>query len=352
MFRQGPVNTVRERLGRDGQPIAKYVVFAVFTLIVAALAAYALRPHGPGPAATQSIPPSDKIDAPEAGPEQPKLGPLAEALQAEIKAALQVHQWPPLVPTMNDVMNGPEAAPDVQRCGLPPPPAAAECTWGSETAPIRGVLVGDSMALDYAGPLREIALNSDGRFQIHVEAMPGCAFIDDLLHNDDQALMDTCPGRRQHAVDYIAQTQPTVVFIAHSYGRKFRPALPEMTPADWTGSLRRLVDTLGQRKVVLLAAPPMGYELQDCYGKRGSVPSDCVTGVGGRWNRLAYAERDLAAAATWTWIDSRPWFCAGRYCPAFVGTTPTRRDEEHMSPAYGSRLSPVIAESLHQAGVL
>ncbi len=162
-------------------------------------------------------------------------------------------------------------------------------------------------------------------------------------------------GKTRLAIEvakYIAQTQPTVVFIAHSYGRKFRPALPEMTPADWTGSLRRLVDTLGQRKVVLLAAPPMGYDLQDCYGKRGSVPSDCVTGVGGRWNRLAYAERDLAAAATWTWIDSRPWFCAGRYCPAFVGTTPTRRDEEHMSPAYGSRLSPVIAESLHQAGVL
>lgn len=359
MFQQGPLSTTRDRFRRDGrrrrydsQHPAKYVVFAVLTLVVAALVAYVSWPRGQGSANTPAVHRADDFGAQESGPGQPKLGPLGEKLQAEIAAALKARQWPPLEPTMEDVINGPAAAPEVQECGTPTLLSTVECTWGSNTAPIRGVLVGDSVALNYAGPLREIALNSDGRFQIHSEAMPGCSFIDDLLYDDDQSLMDACPGRRQRALDYIAETQPTVVFIAHAYRRKFRAALPEMTPADWTASLRRLVDKLGPRKVVLLAAPPIGFELQDCYGKRGSAPADCVTGADNRWKRLAYAEQDLAADAKWVWMDSRPWFCADRSCPAFVGTTPTRHDSVHMSPAYGSKISPVIAESLQEAGVL
>lgn len=355
MFAQGPLSAVRERLGRGGgygRPSVKYIAFAAFTLAVVALAVYALWPRGHGPIAPP--PAVERTSQAEAPAElaEPTLGPLAEALQSEIAAALQVRQWPLLNPTMDDAINGPAVVPEVEPCGVPTPPEDAECTWGSETAPVRAVLVGDELALNYAGPLRELALNSNGRFQLHVEAMPGCPFADDLIFNDDQAIMDACAGRRQRTVDYIAAKQPTVVFVAHSYGRKFRPALPEMTPADWTAALRRMVDKTGPHKVVLLAPPPIGYDLRECYGKPSSVPSDCTNGVSARWNRLAYAEQKLAADAKWAWIDSRPWFCSGRYCPAFVGTTPTRHDEEQMTPAYGSKISPVIAEALHEAGIL
>jgi hypothetical protein len=50
-------------------------------------------------------------------------------------------------------------------------------------------------------------------------------------------------------------------------------------------------------------------------------------------------------------MDSRPWFCSSRLCPSFVGSTPTKHDEEHMSPPYGAKISPVIGEALHADGV-
>lgn len=301
------------------------------------------------------VSPYDSSSSGESVPDGPPLGPLAAALQAEIVQALQATNWPSLDPSIESVLNGPKRDPEVSGCGGSEFPTADKCTWGADGAPVRAVLVGDSVALGYAGPLREIALASGGRMQVHVEAMLGCTFVNDLI--DRSSLSEACPGRKQHAIDVINATKPDVVIISNEYQRhKVVGADKFLTPAELSESKRAIVNKFiaNTRKVVFLAAPPGDAKIGECYGKRSSTPAECIGEVSEEWAVTASAEQDLAESFGGAWVDSRPWFCAsdGFLCPSFAGNTVTKIDEVHMSPAYGRKISAVIGESLTEAGVL
>ena len=105
-------------------------------------------------------------------------------------------------------------------------------------------------------------------------------------------------------------------------------------------------------KVAFLSGPPGEINIKDCFGKRSSVPADCIGRVTSQWKRMASVERKLAASVGGAWIDSRPWFCGSQQlCPSFVGVTPTKGDEFHLTAAYGQKIWPVINESFEIAGV-
>jgi len=137
-----------------------------------------------------------------------QMGPLGLALQREISEALKATAWPELNPSMESVIQGAPAAPEVEGCGSPSTTPGDDCTWGSPDAPVRIVLVGDSIGLSYANPLRLVAENSGGRVQLHIETLPGCQFADDLIDNPDEGVMDVCPARKQHAVDTSTTRNP------------------------------------------------------------------------------------------------------------------------------------------------
>jgi hypothetical protein len=269
------------------------------------------------------------------------VGPLAAALSADILAALKATEWPQLDPTMESVITGPESAPEADPGGGTAIPDQAACTWGSLTAPVRVVLVGDSVALSYVGPLREIALESNGQIQVHTEAMSGCKFVHDALDNADQSIMDACPARKQHAVEFINTTKPSVVIISNSYREsRFSESGDTVSAKQWGDSMRGIVDKFrsSTQKVVFLGAPPADVNIADCYGEKSSAPADCISRVTPQWVAIGGAEKDLAVSEGGVWVDSRPWFCTnGRSCPSFVGTIPTKHDAVHMSPAYGLR---------------
>lgn len=285
-----------------------------------------------------------------------KLGPAGSALQAQIAEALTAASWPELHPSIEDVIGGPNVPPDIAACsGLDQ--IDGSCTWGSSSAKTRIVLVGDSIAMTYVGPLKEIALNSGGAVQVHTEAMYGCEFVDDVLYIGDDKAMAACPAKKQHAIDYINATKPDVVIISNTYlEKRVNGADRKMTPADWTSSTNRIVAKIraSVNKIALLAAPPadVGVNIRDCYGKRSSTPSGCVNRVTRIWRLRASAEQDLAKSLGGIWIDSRPWFCMQDRCPSFADSTPTRWDDQHMSDVYGVRLAPVIGEALKRAGVI
>lgn len=317
-------------------------------LLAVAGVAYGVRP---APNVHASAPKSAPATA-RVGPEP--VGPQSAALRTEIEAALKAGPgWPQLDPTMESVIAGPADAPEIAACADPNADDAG-CTWGNADAPTRIVVVGDSVGLNYVGPLRDIALKSNGQVQVHSEAMPGCAFAADLIADDEQQV-PACTARKQEAVDYINTTKPAVVVVSNAYGDKtLQETGQEMEPEAWSDSLHRLVDQLRGSigKVVFVAAPPADRNPADCFGKAGSSPFDCISTVSQLWRRLADQEKRVASDIGGVWIDSRPWFCANlRFCPGFVGTTPTKHDAEHMSPAYGLKIAPVIAESLRAAGV-
>ena len=323
-------------------------------MILIAMVVYTARPElyktvTPEVDNAAGVPPSDA----EPSPQDTQFGPIVTELQGEILAALKVTDWPRLDPSMEDAIKGDIAAPDIKLCGLAIAHDESDCTWGPDTASTRAVLVGDSIAMSYAGPLRRIAEDSAGRLQVRSEAMYGCQFVDDDIATTDEAVSGACPARKQQVVDLIDQTKPNLVVISNVYDdNKTDKSGRRLSFSDWGDVLGRMLEKIrgSGAKIVLLSAPPPDKKLSECFGKRSSKPADCISVVTSAWRSVAETERKAAAAVGGLWIDSRPWFCSGRQCPSFVGATPTKRDWAHMTPQYGEKIYRAIDESLKQAG--
>ena len=320
---------------------------ASLLLIAAGTTAIAVRPHQ-GP---QGVPATAASATPFVSPDQP-LGPLTSALQSEIVDALRATQWPILDPPMVSVVNGARLTPEVESCRKIDVFRAEACTWGLQSAPTRIILTGDSLALNYAGPLREIALSSNGQVQLQLHAMAGCQFVNDAMIARS---IEACPAKKQATIDAIKATRPTIVIIANHYEvHNFASNGREVTPSEWHESLREITDEIrgSTKKLVFLAAPPADKRISVCFGTRSSTPADCISRVTDQWVAQAQVEQDLARSVGGTWIDSRPWFCSGEgLCPSFVGSTPTKVDATHMTTAYAIKITPAIGESFRGEGV-
>ena len=341
------IHEMRRRRFRPQQS-SRYATAAVLAFLTVGLTAYAVQPTPPSTEVSSPV-----AAAPGATPELPEatLGPLASALQQQITTALSATQWPDLDPSMESAMS--ETRSVWSDC--PIHSSQPECTWGSPAAPIRIVLVGDSIALHYAASLRELALNSGGQIQVHVVTMAGCPFTSDQVFTPDESQLDACPAVKQYAVDYINTNKPTVVIISNMYlGYRLVGAEQPMMPDEWFDSVRQMVDKVrnSTTKIVWLSAPPMDKNIKDCYSFRSSVPADCVSRVTSQWLSMAATEQRLAESVGGVWVDARPWFCNdyGR-CPSFVGVTPTKVDVDHMTSAYGKKIFSVMGESFSAAGV-
>ena len=98
-------------------------------------------------------------------------------------------------------------------------------------------------------------------------------------------------------------------------------------------------------KVVLLPAPPPSAEIAECYTPR-STPGDCVSIKTYKWRTQTGADRKAARVHGEVWVDTSGLFCVKGLCPAFVGSTPVKVDITHMTPAYGEKITPALAELL------
>lgn len=336
---------------------SQYALLGSLALVTVALAAFVLQPQVNDEPIPSAVALSNEpiTDSAAASLPKPGVGPLGAVLQGEIAAALGAREWPALSPSMESVIGDPSVNPELSSCGNPELPNPANCTFGSPAARTRIVLVGDSIAMTYVGPLRTIALNSDGQIQLHIQAMDGCQFVNEQMSNNDQSKVDACPARKQHAVDVINSLKPTDVIIANQYGRKIiNGTNASMSPDDWAASMREIVAKFrpSTQRVVFLSPPPPDVEISECYGTRSSTPARCISRVTAQWSDIALAESRLASELAGVWMDARPWFCSDGQCPSFVGSTPTKRDQKHMTNAYGEKITPVIKESLSAAGVL
>ena len=303
-------------------------------LITAGFAAYALQPATP-----PTAPPTRTVAQAETVSGTPEAD-----LAAQISAAVDATEWPELVPSMDDAIQGKQAPADVLPCGAVKRLPASSCTWGNPNAEKNIILIGDSVAMTYVEPLRKFAINSNGEWNIRAEAMFGCRFVD-ITFRDDNAFNESCPGRKADAIAAVNEVRPEVVIIANGYGNT--------DSAEWEAGITRLTSQFAANagKIVFLSAPPNGKKPADCYN-RSSTPADCLNQVSEMWTERAAVEQRIAQSIGATFIDSRGWFCtADNFCPSFVGVTPVRLDATHMTPEYATLMSPAFAATLKSAGI-
>ncbi|MFC9836874.1 acyltransferase family protein [Rhodococcus sp. NPDC127530] len=311
-------------------------------LITAGLVVYGLTPV----AAPATPPLAVSAEAQSSATQEEAVGPAQAKLTQEIISAVQATSWTELTPSMDEAISGPQASDEFAPCGQPKRLSAEDCTWGAPTAPKTIVLLGDSVAMTYVEPLTQFAESSSGEWKVRVEAMFGCQFVDVARNGTKDAAIDAaCPGHKDQVINMVNEIRPDVVMIANSY--------TSTDAATWTEGLDRLVGRFSANigKLVMLSAPPADINIGDCYN-RVNMPADCLSKVTTRWSNRAAVEDNYSHTRGGMFIDSRRWFCTSDgHCPSFVGTIPVKRDEAHMTPAYGSLISPAFAETLRSIGL-
>ncbi|OZF07500.1 acyltransferase [Rhodococcus sp. 15-1154-1] len=336
--------TKKNRLGRQPMPVSsRYAAVGAVVLMTAAFGAFALQPVEPPTAPpARAVVPEQTVDAVVAVP----LGPANAALASEIDAAVNASEWPDLVPSMDDAIDGAQAPTDIVECGLAATPDPSTCMWGSPDAPRSIMVLGDSMAMSYVQSIRNFAEASNGEWKVRSEAMFGCAFVDMAVTTVDGATVEACPGRKDAAVRAVIETRPDVVIVTNLH--------TDVSPELWVPGMQRLTDRFESSvgKIVFLSAPPNDKKASDCY-TRTSAPADCISRVTDTWRARNRAEINLAARVGGVHVDSRALFCTpDDFCPSFVGTTPMKSDSAHMSVEYGQKISPAFGELLRSSGAV
>lgn len=273
----------------------------------------------------------------------PGLGAKGDALQEKISVAATATVWPRLSPTADQVVKEQQAAPGIGPCVVPNTESGTQCTWGTSGGR-SALLLGDSVAVTYATPLREIAMNPSNNLSLTVLAMYGCPFVDHVIDSKSTALNEACPGRREREVRQVIAQRPEIVFISNNSSGD-----TAKWSSDLDSYLRRIVPFA--KSVVILAKPPASTTVDSCYPQG---PAACLSRVSDDWIAMSRVQQNLAAKyKNVTYIDSRPFFCTfTSYCPAFVGTTLTRIDLVHMSTNYGQMIAPALAEEFQRSGLI
>ncbi|WP_148222713.1 acyltransferase family protein [Rhodococcus opacus] len=307
-------------------------------LITAGLVAFTLAPVSPAtaPPVRTAAPAIAAVTGKVVGPEQSKLA-------QSIASAVQATSWPELNPSMDAVIKGRQAPPDIVPCGLVDRPETTACIWGNPLAPRSIFVLGDSVAMTYVEPLRKFAEKSNGQWSVRSEAMFGCPFVDLELRAADDEIGAACPTRKASAIRSLNEIRPEVVVIANSYS--------DGANDKWAAGITRMTDQFAGNvgKIVFLSSPPDDVNIGECYNRVNS-PADCISRVTGTWFERFTTEQYLADSLNGTFLDSRKWFCTPEdYCPSFVGTTPAKMDAKHMTPAYADLISPAFAEALLDA---
>lgn len=270
-------------------------------------------------------------------------GPAGAALNAEIVSALQASAWPSsLSPSMTDAAAAPTAPGDIQACAGPSgqPNGPNDCIWGSgdHTA----VLAGDSIAMAYSKPLRELFRSKGWRFAFR--GTFGCAFVDLGSKSPDAGERSRCERVKRETVSDLAAMKPDLLLLAN---------LPSSYPAaEWYAGavrmLRQVSASVG--KIVYIASPPTGPDPRECFTP-SSTPADCVGKPVQSWFDMADSQQQVATRFNGAWVNTLDLFCSGGACPSFVGMTPVRKDGAHINQMYGMKILDALAEMLAAAGV-
>lgn len=320
---------------------AQHAGIVALTLLTVGIASYALRPIEVTGVPNRTSPLSF-VDA-KATPV--KLGPAGTTLAQAIEAAVVAGSWPDLKPSMDEGMTSLKAHNGEVACGSPGRSSESTCSWGSPSAIKTIMVLGDSIAMGYIGPLRSFAENSAGQWRVSSKAMAACPFVDIEIPTSDAAAFAACPEGKLDAIRAVNEARPDVVIIANvDFAAQ---------PGDWVAGMRRYTDQFSANvgQIIYLAAPPADVKISDCYN-RINKPADCISRVTASWYERASSARDLTASIKGQFIDTRLWFCTpDDYCPSFVATTPMKADKWHITPEYGELIAPAVAETLHAAGL-
>lgn len=279
-----------------------------------------------------------------------ELPPVLQAWQREVASAANAQKWPRLDPSI-DAMGTQQWVEEIRSlgCADTDPKHLETCRFGDSKRKL-AVVIGDSFAMAWGPGLRE-ALETNG-YTIQFLTRGQCPAADISVTRDGGKPYADCDKHRDWAYKTTQRLKPDLVILASARNTVERLASEPKdagTALDqYAAGIRAAVDKVSARgrEVVVLASPPEGAKLQECY-TAVSGPANCMVPLSVEWSNYFQAESKAVQSSGAREIDTHLFMCTAEgMCPGFVGDTPARVDDGHLSVALSRKLAPVLAEAM------
>ncbi|WP_162599980.1 SGNH hydrolase domain-containing protein [Nocardioides solisilvae] len=315
----------------------------------------------------EPAPPDEAVPAPAVAP-----APDLETVRAALRRGVSLRTLPDdVLPPAALVARGNSLAPRHQACvlGYLAVEHGERCLLGDLDADREVLLWGDVHAAQWIPALDALGLEEGWRVDVRTKyGCPPLTGTTAWLHAEERPYAE-CDQFNAGTLDIVAQQAPEVVLVAGavrgtslvsdgapvSLGRA-TPGngwVPE--PAEnglWQEGLLSSLEELasqGTRVVVLGDTPYPGHDVQTCLQRRRDVRRCGTDPRRGTFEVHRRGEERTAARGDATYVDTRPWFCTRRRCPAVVDGLVVHRDGFTVGRLYATYLARVLGRA---AGLL
>jgi SGNH domain (fused to AT3 domains) len=224
------------------------------------------------------------------------------------------------------------------------------CVYGAPASRRTVVLFGDSHALQWFPALDHAARNH--RWRLESLTKTTCppvqlSFWSPVLGRPYRE----CDQWRANMLQRIRAERPALVVLgaARHYGEVYHF---QVYGSAWVSGLARMVRQVratGAQVVVLGPTPKPKVDVPDCLSRHLHNAVACTTSrrvaVDADGMRL---ERRAVLRAGGSYLNVTPWLCTSSTCAVMVGNLLAYRDDNHLSTAYSSWLSPLLGDQLDQ----
>ena len=283
--------------------------------------------------------------------------------QKSIQAALSADVWPELRPNAAELgPDGASAKPSewiTDGClgGTIVPQRrlddvvenAKHCVYGDPLAKKSVVVYGDSTTMSFVPGIRAALQNDE--WVLYVYTVGGCTPTIVNAAGVDGSTAE-CKNFKSWVEEEISSKTPTMV--VSSYLRNDAQLANKKTgleaDAEWHQEIADTAKFMIQHtsKYVMLETPsPARVEPSQCI-TRVSKPSDCITTLSPTYLRQTEVLRSAVESAgdKALFVPTAAWFCSDEKCPAFIGTTGTYADVNHISEPASTQLAPFLRQAL------
>ncbi|MBI3224270.1 MAG: acyltransferase [Mycolicibacterium cosmeticum] len=215
----------------------------------------------------------------------------------------------------------------------------AGCLFGANAGAPLVVLFGDSHATQWFPALSKLADAGAIRLDSHTKSACPPVVVEGLRYPE-------CDTWRSGVIADISASKPALIVVAawHQY-----MAGDEAATQHWRDALARTISQFpsGSRVAFLADTPSIGVTPTMCLSRyvddalRCALPrSEALS------DDVRRAERDLAAAGKFTYLDYADYLCNDAVCPGVIGNTLVYRDRHHITVTMSNLLGPVVGADI------
>ncbi|SDI77950.1 Peptidoglycan/LPS O-acetylase OafA/YrhL, contains acyltransferase and SGNH-hydrolase domains [Frankineae bacterium MT45] len=212
------------------------------------------------------------------------------------------------------------------------------------TAP-KVVLFGDSHAAQWMSTLENISTRTP--INLYVITKQSCPVADTaVLNPDTKTSYPQCTQWRQWAFQKIKALHPDLVVIGEHI-----EALPDGGgDAEWQAGLQKSLTTLkasADRVALLSDVPAHAEPTAECLSQHGKDITQCADPLANSI-LLPHEAANAATAAQVgvSYVNTVPWFCTSKVCPAVIANTVTSFDGTHLAASYATYLGHALGTAI------